>query len=65
LAFGGSWHIDARNAINVSYQHAFRKSVDGSGSIPPAFGGGEVNLSLEENVVGVGYSYQLGVQDGS
>jgi len=65
LAFGGSWHIDARNVINVSYQHAFRKSVDGSGSIPPAFGGGEANLSLQENVIGVGYSYQLGVQDGS
>ena len=65
LAVGGSWHIDASNSINLSYQHAFRRSVDGSGSIPPSFGGGEVNLSLEEDVVGVGYSHQLGVRDGS
>ena len=51
--------MDARNSINLSYQHAFQRSVNGSGSIPPAFGGGEVNLSLEENIVGVGYSYQF------
>jgi long-chain fatty acid transport protein len=59
LAFGGTWHLDPRNSIEVSYQHAFQRSVDGSGSIPQAFGGGEVNLSLEEDVVGVGYSYQF------
>ena len=51
--------MDARNSINLSYQHAFQRSVNGSGSIPPAFGGGEVNRSLEENIVGVGYSYQF------
>lgn len=56
LTLGSTWKINATDEISVSYLHAFRKTVDGSGSIPPAFGGGEVNLSLQEDAVGVAYS---------
>ena len=59
LTAGGTWHLDARNSIDLAYQHAFSHTVNGSGSIPSLFGGGEYDVSLEENVVSLGYSYQL------
>jgi long-chain fatty acid transport protein len=59
LTAGGTWHLDARSSIDLAYQHAFSHTVNGAGSIPAAFGGGEYNVSLEENVISLGYSYQL------
>jgi len=56
LTLGASWKMTAVDEISVSYLHAFRKTVNGSGSIPQAFGGGEVNLSLQEDSVGIAYS---------
>jgi len=56
LTLGSSWKFTATDEISVSYLHAFRKTVNGSGSIPPGFGGGEVNLSLQEDAIGVAYS---------
>jgi len=31
--------------------------VDGTGSIPPAFGGGEANISLEEDSLAISFSH--------
>jgi hypothetical protein len=33
--------------------------VNGSGSIPPAFGGGEANVSLVENSFGAGFTHKF------
>jgi long-chain fatty acid transport protein len=59
LTLGGTWNLDAKNEIDFDYQRALRGTVNGMGSIPPAFGGGEVNLNLEENSFGVGYAHKL------
>ncbi len=59
LTLGGTWNLDAKNEINFDYQHAFRGTANGQNSIPPSFGGGEVNLDLEENSFGVGYTRKL------
>jgi len=59
VSVGGTWDLDTANSLNVSYQHAFQKTINGSGSIPTAFGGGEANLSLAEDVVGFGYSHRF------
>jgi long-chain fatty acid transport protein len=43
--------------------HAFEESVNGSGSIPPspptAFGGGEANLKMYQDSLGIAYGWQL------
>jgi long-chain fatty acid transport protein len=57
LTAGASWKLAARNEISVAWLHAFKKTVDGSGSIPPAFGGGEANISLEEDSLAVSFSH--------
>jgi long-chain fatty acid transport protein len=57
LTAGGGWKLASRNEISVAWLHAFKKTVYGSGSIPPAFGGGEANISLEEDSLAVSFSH--------
>jgi long-chain fatty acid transport protein len=45
--------------IDLAYIHGFKNYVDGSGSIPPAFGGREANIHLEEDLVAVSLSHGL------
>jgi long-chain fatty acid transport protein len=59
LALGATWSIDSRNEVSFDYVHGFKKTVNGSGSIPPSFGGGEINVSLEENVAGFGFTHRF------
>jgi long-chain fatty acid transport protein len=56
---GVTWKLSAASELNVSYLHAFDQSVGGSGSIPPAFGGGEANLRLGENALGIAWSHHF------
>ncbi len=59
LTAGSSWKLANRNEISVAWLHAFKKTVNGSGSIPPAFGGGEANISLEEDSLAISFSHGL------
>ncbi|HDR8987192.1 MULTISPECIES: OmpP1/FadL family transporter [Burkholderia] len=52
---GSTWKTDAKTSFGVFYGHAFKKTVDGNNSIPAAFGGGNANLHLAEDVVGVSF----------
>jgi long-chain fatty acid transport protein len=57
LTAGGSWKLANRNKVSVAWLHAFKKTVNGAGSIPPAFGGGEANISLEEDSLAISFSH--------
>ena len=57
LTGGLSWKWSERNTLNLAYIHAFKNTVNGSGSIPPAFGGGEANVHLEEDSVAISLSH--------
>lgn len=59
LTVGATWAFDRHNEISFDYLHAFANTVKGQGSIPPAFGGGEVNVSLVENSVGAGFAHRF------
>jgi len=59
LTFGASWAVSPRNEISISYLHAFRYTVHGSGSIPAAFGGGEFDVRLAEDSLGLGFSHKF------
>lgn len=59
LTLGATWVLDGGNELSVSYAHAFRKTVSGSGSIPAAFGGGEANIRLSENILGAAYAWKF------
>lgn len=63
FTLGATWTLENRSELPVSYMHAFRKSVDGAGSIAGAFGtavgGGEANLRMAQDALGVAYGIKF------
>jgi len=62
LTLGATWTLADKSEITVGYMHAFKKTVNGSGSIPPGappagLGGGEANLTMSEDSLGVSYGW--------
>jgi long-chain fatty acid transport protein len=57
LSLGGTWTLADKSEISVAYVHAFKKTVNGSGSIPGALGGGEANLTMSEDSIGIAYGW--------
>ncbi|MEK7888285.1 outer membrane protein transport protein [Burkholderia contaminans] len=56
---GATWTTDAKTSFGFFYGHAFKKTVNGDNSIPAAFGGGNANVHLAEDVVGVSFGKQF------
>jgi len=59
VSAGATWTSLGGTEISASLTYAPNKSVNGSGSIPPNFGGGEVNVHLSEVVAGVAVGWHL------
>jgi long-chain fatty acid transport protein len=57
LTLGLSLKMAGNGELSFMYMHAFEKKVDGSGSIPLAFGGGEANLRMSQDSLGVAYGW--------
>jgi len=58
LTLGYTMELSKSSELTFMYMHAFEKKVSGSGSIPPAFGGGEANLRMDQNAFGVAYGWR-------
>jgi long-chain fatty acid transport protein len=56
---GATWKANAKTSVGFFYGHAFKKTVDGNDSIPASFGGGNANVHLSEDVVGVSVGRQF------
>jgi long-chain fatty acid transport protein len=52
---GATWTLPSKSEVTLAYMHAFEHKVNGSGSIPPAFGGGEANLRMSEDSLGIAW----------
>lgn len=59
LTVGFTLKIDQHTHWSGFYGHAFAKTVSGSGSIPARFGGGETDIRLKENILGVAYGWSF------
>jgi len=57
LTAGATLALSNGKEVNVAYQHAFQHTVEGVNSIPPAFGGGEANLQMYQNAIGVSFGW--------
>jgi long-chain fatty acid transport protein len=57
LTLGGTWTLADKSELNVAYVHAFNNKVNGSGSIPAGLGGGEANISMHEDSIGISYGW--------
>ncbi|HQQ64476.1 MAG TPA: outer membrane protein transport protein [Pseudomonadales bacterium] len=55
---GATWKI-GEGELSAAYVHAPQKTVHGRNSIPAPFGGGEADVHLEEDILGVSYALKL------
>jgi long-chain fatty acid transport protein len=58
LTLGLTMEMSRTSELTFMYMHAFETKVNGSGSIPLAFGGGEANLRMSQNSLGVAYGWK-------
>lgn len=59
LTVGATWGLSPTTELTVGYMHAFRKKINGSGSIPVGFGGGNANLQMNQNSLGVAFGWKM------
>lgn len=65
LSLGATWALTGSGEVSAFYTRGFGKTVNGAGSIPPGlpaqggFGGGNANVRLQENLLGMDYSWKL------
>jgi long-chain fatty acid transport protein len=63
LSLGGTWKLANKSEISVAYIHAFEKTVNGTssgygpGSIPNPIGGGNANITMHEDSLGISYGW--------
>jgi long-chain fatty acid transport protein len=55
LTLGATWKLAKDSEISGMYMHAFKNTVHGSGSIPPGFGGGEADLTMYQDSLGIAW----------
>jgi long-chain fatty acid transport protein len=59
VSLGASWKVSEKSELSVAYTHALKETVKGSGSIPMPFGGGEADIHLKEEILGVSYTFNF------
>lgn len=59
LSVGATWKIDDQQKVSLAYTHALEETVKGQNSIPANFGGGEANLSMSQNILGISYGLEF------
>jgi long-chain fatty acid transport protein len=59
VTLGATYFLPNKSELSFAYMHAFEENVNGSGSIPAAFGGGEANLKMYQDSLGIAYGWQL------
>jgi long-chain fatty acid transport protein len=63
LTLGATWQLSRQSELSVAYMHAFENEVRGSRSIPPGpppgFGGGEANLRMSQDALGIAWGWKF------
>ena len=59
LTLGGTWTLANKNELTVGYMHAFKKAVNGSASINALLGGGEANVQMSQDSLGLAYGIKF------
>lgn len=57
LTAGATFALRNGREVNIAYQHAFERTLNGVKSIPPAFGGGEANLRMYQDSIGLSFGW--------
>lgn len=58
LHTGATWTLKSGKEINFAYIHAFEGQVSGVNAIPPAAGGGDIDLHMDQNSFQVSFGWK-------
>jgi long-chain fatty acid transport protein len=56
---GATWTLANKSELSFSFMYAPTVKVNGENSIPPAFGGGNINLQMKEMSFGMAYGWRF------
>ncbi len=59
LTLGATWALSNESELTVAYMYALDKTINGSSSIPAAFGGGEADIGMSQNSLGIAYGWKF------
>ena len=59
LTLGATWLLPNKSELSFAYMHAFENKVNGSNSISTPNGGGEANLKMYQDSLGIAYGWNL------
>lgn len=59
LTAGATWKLANKSELSVSYMHAFSKAVNGNQSVPGMLGGGEANIKMKQDAIGISYGMKF------
>jgi long-chain fatty acid transport protein len=59
VTLGATWTSPGGGELTGFFAHGLGETVNGSGSIPSSFGGGEAKVRLKENIVGISYGWKF------
>ncbi|EHD22331.1 MULTISPECIES: OmpP1/FadL family transporter [Brenneria] len=59
LSVGLTWAPSPDGELSLAYTHGFKETVNGNGSIPAAFGGGEANVKMSQDILGIAYAWKF------
>lgn len=59
VSIGATWVLSPQSEVSFAYTHAFENTVRGQNSIPASFGGGDANVRMYQDALGVAYTWKL------
>lgn len=59
ITLGATYILPNNAELSFAYMHAFEEKVKGNGSIPASFGGGEANLKMYQDSLGLAYGWRF------
>jgi long-chain fatty acid transport protein len=59
VSIGATWALSPQSEVSFAYTHAFENTVRGQNSIPASFGGGDANVRMYQDALGVAYTWKL------
>jgi long-chain fatty acid transport protein len=59
LTVGGTYTLPNGSQLSFYYFHAFENKVRGKNSIPAAFGGGEADIKMSQDAMGLSYGFNF------
>lgn len=59
LTLGATWTSPSGGELTGFFAHGFGETVNGAGSISAGFGGGNANVQMDQNSIGISYGWKF------